>query len=312
MRLFEKVTLLPSLRKVATVEAQVLKGYAVELGTEVCDSNTAEKLMYTIQQLMLNEQDQKYEPLIDWPPRQNPRNTTFYDLEPWAVMDSNGTVTVDTDKLQTACDYVELHKYQYRYHWAHMLLLMNKEYFSKSKEDRVNDVVRCTDLGLTLILCYLDSSRLIQLAQLPSLWDFDKRHPVAECFLHSYRIIDCAAVIEDNTLSSRYYNSKEGNTLILEVAIASLTARYSESVRQQLITRLIVLRWVGTAILSKGVLPATTLKMRGHVVVDDRPGTPWDKPPELRSRMIPNYDGIYIRLHTIKLIFKAFDAMRYS
>jgi hypothetical protein len=81
MRLFESVSMHPDLKGVK-LDKELLQGCAVELATEVCNSNTAEKLMYAIQQLMLNEQDQKYESLIGWPPRKNPRNTTFYYQNP--------------------------------------------------------------------------------------------------------------------------------------------------------------------------------------------------------------------------------------
>jgi hypothetical protein len=85
--------------------------------------------------------------------------------------------------------------------------------------------------------------------------------------------MDCSAVIEDNTL-------------ILEVARATLTVRYNESIRQSLIRELLVLRWVGTAILSKGILPATSIQMLGHIVVDYEPGAS-KKPPTMTSNMVP-------------------------
>eukprot|EP00953_Heterococcus_sp_UTEX-ZZ885_P025879 14033-Heterococcus_DN1.PRE.3 len=288
MRLFESVSMHPD-RKGVKVDKEILQGRAVELATEVCNSNTAEKLMYVIQQLMLKEQNQKHEPLIGWPPRKNPRNTIFYDLEAWAVKGGDGTVTVDTDKLQAACDYVKEQKYHDRYHWAHMLLLLNSDYFSKDSSDRVNEV-----------------SRLTQLEQLASLWDFDEQHPVAECFLHKCAQIDCTVAVEN----TRLYSRAENYNMILDVALASLTVRYNESVRQQLITRLLVLRWIGEAILKKGVLPVKSMEIFGHIIVDHRPGTQWDQPPSLNSRMVPNYDDMVIRVHNMKLIFKAFDAPR--
>jgi hypothetical protein len=100
--------------------------------------------------------------------------------------------------------------------------------------------------------------------------------------------------------------------MVLDVAIASLTARYNESVRQQVITRLLVLRWIGKAVLEKDVLPVTSMEIFGHIIVDHRSGTPWDQPPELTSRMVPNYDDMVIRVHNMKLIFKAVDAPRYT
>jgi hypothetical protein len=305
--LFESVSMHPDFKSVK-VDKEILQACAVELATEVCDSNIAEKLMYTIQQLMLNEQDQKNEPLIGRPPRRNPKNTTFYNLKAWAVKVSDGIITVDIDKLQAACDYVKEQKYHYTYHWAQMLLLLNSDCFSKDRPDRGNEVLECSDLGLTIILCYLDSSRLIQLEQLPSLWAFDKRHAVAECFLHKYDQVDCSVAVENINL----YSLAEDFKMILEAAIASLTARYNESLRQQLITRLLVLRWTGKAILKKNVLPVTKMQVLGHIVVDQRPATPQDQPPELTSDMVPDYDDMVIRVHNMKLIFKAFDAPRYA
>jgi hypothetical protein len=104
------------------IEKDLLHSYTVELATEVCASNTAEKLAYAIQQLMFNEQDQKHEPMIGWPMHvPNPRNTTYRDLEAWAVKGSDGTVTVDALKLQVARKYIQQYLYEDKYQWATML-----------------------------------------------------------------------------------------------------------------------------------------------------------------------------------------------
>eukprot|EP00953_Heterococcus_sp_UTEX-ZZ885_P007051 4295-Heterococcus_DN1.PRE.2 len=64
------------------------EGYAAERASEVCDSNTAEKVAYTIQQLMYNEEDQCYRPEAIFSMNSrglNSDNRTFCDLEAWAT-----------------------------------------------------------------------------------------------------------------------------------------------------------------------------------------------------------------------------------
>jgi hypothetical protein len=150
-QLFARVKLLSN-DSYVNVDKQVLEGCAVELATEVCNSNTAEKLVYTIQQLMFNEHDQQYRPDgIDYMSvRENLNSTTFRDLEPWAIQASNGTVTVDTDKLQAACTYLDkLMSYnRYDHQWANTLLLLNEGFFTKDTEHRVNEVLSAE------VLCY--------------------------------------------------------------------------------------------------------------------------------------------------------------
>jgi hypothetical protein len=286
MRLFTKVEVLPA-HKTVRIDKEILQSYAVELATEVCASNTAEKLVYTIQQLLLKELDQKYEPTIGRPRVQNPMNTTFQDLEPWAVMDSNGTVTVDTDKLQAACDHVREQSYStYEYEWAKVLLLLYKNCFSKDKQHFVDEVMKCSDIGLTVLLFYLDSSRLTQLAELSSVWEYSTEHELATSSRDIYNL-DCAAVIEDNTL-------------ILEVARPCLTKDYCEEVRQQLIIQALVLECVGRAVLNKGILPATSVQAYGRLVVDYRPQR-CDRPPVLTSKMVPDYQSIQLTVHNMFL-----------
>jgi hypothetical protein len=217
----------------------------------VCNSNTAEKLVYTIQQLMFSEQDQKYDRYLRWPiDKVNPTDTTFSDLEAWATKASNGTVTVDTDRLKQACDYVEQQMYDRRGHqWVQLLLGLYRDYFSKDQQVRANEVLRCSDVGLTLILCYVDSSRLAQLASLSTLWDFSTQPPerIIE-YIVDFNTVHCAVVIDNDIL-------------IVEAAVDSLTDRYSDSVRQRLITQLLVLRWLGAAVLKKSILPATSMQV---------------------------------------------------
>jgi hypothetical protein len=226
--------------KTAYIDNSLLQGYAVEQATEVCDDNTAEKLVYAIQQLMLKEQDQRYELMIGRPPRKNPKNTTFQDLEAWAVKDSDGTVTVDTDKLQISCDYVKEQAYStYEYPWADTLLKLNKEFFSKGREGRVHEVLVLSLLGQKLLMCYLDSSRLTQLSQLPSLWNYD-RHYV-------------------------------------------LTPRWTYS-------------------MDRAMAIATKIQMLGHIVVDYGPGAESNRSPSLTSKMVPDYEGIPIKVHNLFVI----------
>jgi hypothetical protein len=145
------------------------------------------------------------------------------------------------------------------------------------------------------LLYYLDSSRLNALAQLPLIWDYDKHDVAGQGFwLIQLHKIDCAAIIENNTL-------------IVDTAVASLTDRYCEAVRQLLIARLLVLRWIATAILSKGILPATSLQMLRHVVVDYRP-CKWGFSPALISDMVPDYEDIPIAIHNFKLSFVKYDS----
>jgi hypothetical protein len=288
MQLFAAVCVVPLYTTKKFEEEGVMRGYAAELATEVCDSNTAEQLVYTIQQLMLNEQDQKYAPQLSSAPQVNSKTTSFQDLEAWAVQDSNGTVTVDTDKLKAACDYVKQHSYHLREHqWAQVLLLLYDEYFSQAEAYRVNEVLLCSDAGVTLILCYVDSSRLTQLAELPSLWEFSTLPllPRDIELRHTPYSVDCAVMVDNGTL-------------IVEAAVASLTVHYSESVRQQLITQLLVLKWFGTAVLNKGILPAISMQVLGHVVVDYRPNA-YNGPPALTTKAVPDYQDIPITLHNL-------------
>jgi hypothetical protein len=292
---FAQVQVLPTYQTVH-IEDSLLQSYAVELATEVYDSNTAEKLVYIIQQLLFNERDQRHSDSIGCSSKVNPKNTTFQDLEPWAVMDSNGTVTVDTDKLAKASYYVDIHVCS-SYTWVTMLVELNGHYFKFGKQHRIDEILCCTEeSGLNILLCYLDSSRLTQLAQLPSIWDYDKHDvlPLPGWFIKDNEV-DCAAMIENNTL-------------IVEAAVASLTVRYSEAVRQQLIARLLVMRWIGAAVLNKGVLPATSMQVLGHIVVDFRPlGRPWKSVPSLTSDMAPDYEDIPITVHNCKLEFVKYD-----
>eukprot|EP00953_Heterococcus_sp_UTEX-ZZ885_P025884 14034-Heterococcus_DN1.PRE.3 len=278
------------------IEKDLLHSYAVELATEACNSNTAEKLAYTIQQLMFNEQDQKHEPMIGWRVQvENPKNTTFRDLEAWAVKASDGTVTVDAHKLQVARKYVQQYMYEDKYQWATMLSRLSYHYFSRDEQHRVDEVLSCTEeSGFIILLYYRDSSRLNARAQLPSIWDYDKYDVVGQSFwLIQLHKVDCAAVIEDSTL-------------IVEVAVASLTASYCEAVRQLLIARPLVLRWIATAILSKGILPATSLQMLGHIVLDYRPSK-WDSSPALTTKLVPDYEDIPITVHNFKMSFVKYD-----
>jgi hypothetical protein len=269
------------------IDKQVLDSYAVELATAVCDSNTAEQLVYTIQQLMFNEQDQHYRPETIFTRIPNPNNTTFRDLEPWAIQDSNGTVTVDTDKLQTACAYIDKYMLYYRYgkyQWIDILVELYKDYFTKDQQHRVSRLLACCTAGATMIMFYIDSSRLTQLAQLPSIWYFDKHDVLAASYGSIYEI-DCAAVIEDNTM-------------VVEVALATLAVRYCERVRQSLIARLLILNWLGTAVLNKGVLPVTSVQMLGHIVIDYKPSR-YNSAPALSSKMVPDYEDIPITVHNL-------------
>jgi hypothetical protein len=194
VQLFARVQVLPDSSYVHA-DRDVLHSIAVELATEVCNSNTAEKLVYTIQQLMFNEQDQYYRPKTIWPQPANANDTTFRDLEPWAIQDSNGTVTVDTDRLQAACAYVQNQAYSVsEYQWAKTLLQLSDDYFSKDVDYRVNKVLTFSTFGTGLLLYYLDSTRLAQLAQLSSLWDYDDKHKLSPQWIFS---MDCAVVIED-------------------------------------------------------------------------------------------------------------------
>ena len=154
----------------------------------------------------------------------------------------------------------------------------------------VNEVLKCSAIGVRLIVCYLNSSGLSQLAQLASLWDSDRNHMIAPSWSYS---MDCSVVIENNTLIFI-----ENNTLIFEVALPSLTVRYDESVRQALITQLLELRWLGTAILNKGVLPATSVQTLGHIVVDYEPAG-YNRPPTLTNKMVPDYEDIPITVHNL-------------
>eukprot|EP00953_Heterococcus_sp_UTEX-ZZ885_P032354 16904-Heterococcus_DN1.PRE.2 len=97
------------------------------------------------------------------------------------------------------------------YPWVRTLELLNEKFFSKDRQARVSEVLECFDLGLMLILHYVDSTRLTQLSQLSSLWECEQISMLAPDW-PSYSM-DCSAVIEDNTL-------------ILEVARATLTVRY--------------------------------------------------------------------------------------
>jgi hypothetical protein len=287
VQLFAEMFVLPAFNSVSP-DKELLKGCAIALATEVCSSNTAEKLAYTIQQLMHSEKDQKYERFSRWPFDQTgPKNTTFQDLEAWATKAGDGTVTVDTDRLKQPCEYVEQQMYAARGHqWAQLLLGLYKDYFSKDQSVRVNEVVRCSDVGLTLVLCYVDSDRLAQLASLSTLWDFSTQAPDRTVgYIVDHNIIHCAVVIEDDTM-------------IVEAAVASLTDRYSESVRQRLITQLLVLKWLATAVLSKSIVPATSLQVLGHIVVDYQPGFA-KKPPALTNKMVPDYQDIPITLHNL-------------
>jgi hypothetical protein len=284
VQLFAEMFVLPESDSVRP-DKELLKGCAIELASEVCSSTTAEQLAYTIQQLMYSEQDQKYERYSRWPFDQTgPKNTTFQDLEAWA---NDGTVTVDTDRLKQACEYVEQQMYAARGHqWAQLLVGLYKDYFSKDQSARVSEVVRCSDVGLTLVLCYVDSSRLAQLASLSTLWNFSTQAPDRTVeYTVDHNIIHCAVVIEDNIL-------------IVEAAVACLTDRYNEAVRQRLITQLLVLRWLATAVVSKSIVPATSLQVLGHVVVDYQPGFA-KKPPSLTNKMVPDYQDIPIILHNL-------------
>jgi hypothetical protein len=83
------------------IDKDLSEEYAAELANEVCDSNTAEKVAYTIQQLMFNEKDQNHRPEAIFNRHSislNPDNRPFCDLEAWATQASDGTVTVDTYK----------------------------------------------------------------------------------------------------------------------------------------------------------------------------------------------------------------------
>jgi hypothetical protein len=168
------------------------------------------------------------------------------------------------------------------YPWARTLELLNEKFFSKDRKARVSEVLECSDLGIMLILYYADSTRLAQLSQLSSLWDCEKISMLAPDWTYS---MDCSAVIEDNTL-------------IFEVARATLTVRCNESIRQSLIKELLVLRWIGTAILNKGALPTTSVQMLGHIVVDYEPGSS-KKPPIMTSNMVPDYQDIPITVHNL-------------
>jgi hypothetical protein len=284
LELFSAVKVLPdwqNANNTVKVDRKLLQECAVELATEVRDSNTAEQDVYTLQQLMYAEQDQKYRDTLGWPPQPHPKNTTFQDLEPWAVMYSNGTVTVDTDKLKAACDYLELQYHRHDYQWRDTPLMFYNHYFSKGKQGRIAEIMLCQHIGAPLILFYLDSSRLVQLSELTSLWDYDNKHELAPRAIYH---TDCTVVIENSTL-------------IFEVAVSSLTVRYSEAVRQRLIEQPLILRWIGTAILNKGVLPARSIKMLGHVVVDYE--NKWNRQPTLTSKTVPDYKDIPITVHNL-------------
>ena len=137
IKLFTQVEVLPA-HKTVLIDKEILQSCAAELAAEVCDSSTAEQLVYTIQQLLLNKKGQKYRDELDRLLLKNGKTKTafFQCLKAnWAVMHSNGTVTVDTDKLQAACAYIDEHSMTTSLHHecARVLQLLYKHYFSKGK-----------------------------------------------------------------------------------------------------------------------------------------------------------------------------------
>jgi hypothetical protein len=295
IQLFAEVAVLPEFcAGTAYAEEDTLQSCAVQVATEVYNSNTAEQLAYTIQQLMFTEHDQKYQRTISWPvDKMNPTNTTFSDLEAWATQGSDGTVTIDIDKLGAACEYIEEQLYSRRgYQWARTLQQLDY-YFRQDEQHRVKQVLHCSTLGITLIMLYVEGCRLEQLRRLPSLWDYSTQHVVTRDpdLLHTADNVHCCAAID-------------GATLIVEAAVASLTVRYCEAARQQLITQLLVLKWLAAAVLSRGILPATSLQVLGHIVLDCQPGAHLSTTfPVLTTEMVPDHEDIPITVHNLYFTF---------
>jgi hypothetical protein len=166
---------------------------AQSLATDVYNSKVANRLAFTIQQLMLRE-------------------AQFSSvLEPWAFVNGSRGIEIDAPKLATASAFVYSKRYNFSYPWASMLIGLSEHYFSttikRTKEDLINVLIYDGFVGINLAVLYADKSKLDNLCKLTSIWQYD-RHIVKDYELcYPYRF----AMTTENE-----YNDDEENILMLE------------------------------------------------------------------------------------------------
>jgi hypothetical protein len=100
---------------------------AQNLATDVYNSKVANRLAFTIQQLMLRE-------------------AQFSSvLEPWTFVNGLRGIEIDAPKLATASAFVYSKRYNFSYPWASMLIGLSEHYFSttvkRTKEDLINVLI---------------------------------------------------------------------------------------------------------------------------------------------------------------------------